>query len=158
VAIEADATSQLRWMDDPEGQGLPVTLADGQQVPRLPGLRRWLWADDADLQNAGTHPDAPEPRRFIGVISLRWMPGNAPLPLYLWPPAGAALQHLAVMDLPFSIRGAAQPDARAPLTGLQTRPLTGPQTCRIPVHAQSASPGVLLLLNARAGLRPLAAR
>ncbi len=82
--IGADADDYLRWMDDPEAQGPPVTLADGRQVPRIPGLRRWLWADDADAP-------ASDLQRFIGVISLRWMPGNAPLPPHVLGHVGYAI-------------------------------------------------------------------
>jgi len=91
LAIKADASDYLRWMDDPEGQGPPITLADGQQASRLPTLRRWLWADDADLLHAGAHPATPGWRRFIGVISLRWMPGNAPLPPHVLGHVGYAI-------------------------------------------------------------------
>jgi predicted acetyltransferase len=84
ATIEADAADYLRWMDDPEGRGPPVTLADGRQVPRIPGLRRWLWADDSDAP-------ATEIQRFIGVISLRWLPGNAPLPPHVLGHVGYAI-------------------------------------------------------------------
>lgn len=82
--IEADADDYLRWMDDPEGRGPLVTLADGRQVPRIPGLRRWLWAEDSDAP-------ASELQRFIGVISLRWLPGNAPLPPHVLGHVGYAI-------------------------------------------------------------------
>jgi predicted acetyltransferase len=82
--IEADADDYLRWMDDPDGRGPPVTLADGRQVPRIPGLRRWLWADDSDAPGS-------ELQRFIGVISLRWLPGNAPLPPHVLGHVGYAI-------------------------------------------------------------------
>jgi predicted acetyltransferase len=82
--IEADADDYLRWMDDPEARGPLVTLADGRQVPRIPGLRRWLWAEDSDAP-------ASELQRFIGVISLRWMPGHAPLPPHVLGHVGYAI-------------------------------------------------------------------
>lgn len=64
--IAADPVAFLAVVDDPEGKGPPVTLADGTQRPRLPGLVRWIWdaADDS----------------FAGSINLRWMQGHAPLP------------------------------------------------------------------------------
>lgn len=54
---------------DPEGQGPPVTVADGTQRPRLPGIARWIW--DAAR---------PGPEGFAGTINLRWMKGHAELP------------------------------------------------------------------------------
>lgn len=89
--IARDAADFLQWMDDPAGRGPPVTLADGRQVPRIPGLRRWLWADDADLLPPGADPGAAAPQRFIGVISLRWMPGHAPLPPHVLGHVGYAV-------------------------------------------------------------------
>lgn len=69
--IAADADDFLAWMDDVDARGPLVTLPDGRQVPRLPGLRRWMW-DDA--------PGVADAERFIGSINLRWMPGHAALP------------------------------------------------------------------------------
>ena len=63
--IESDAQAYLARMDDREGVGAPVVLADGSTVPRLPGLRRWLWDGD-----------------FCGSISLRWQAGTNELPPY----------------------------------------------------------------------------
>jgi predicted acetyltransferase len=65
--IAADADTFLALMDDPEARGGPVTLPDGSQVARLPGLRRWLW--DGDGSGA-----------FAGSINLRWQAGTAELP------------------------------------------------------------------------------
>ncbi len=62
--IDADASAFLARMDDPEARGPRVTLPDGRQVPRIPGLRRWMWDEEG----------------FAGSIGLRWMPGGAPLP------------------------------------------------------------------------------
>ncbi len=66
--IADDAEAFLALMDDVEARGAPVTLPDGTQRPRIPGLRRWIW-DDED--------DAPG---FAGSIGLRWMKDGAPLP------------------------------------------------------------------------------
>ena len=49
----------------PRGQGGPVTLPDGSQVPRLPGYRRWMWDGE-----------------FCGSIGFRWQPGTSALPPY----------------------------------------------------------------------------
>jgi len=64
--IATDPVGFLAVVDDTEGKGPPVTLADGTQRPRLPGLVRWIWdaADDS----------------FAGSINLRWMKEHAPLP------------------------------------------------------------------------------
>ena len=64
--IAADPVAFLAVSDDPEGKGPPVTLANGIQVARLPGLVRWIWDDSDDC--------------FAGSINLRWMKGHAALP------------------------------------------------------------------------------
>ena len=61
--IRADAAAFLASMDDREAKGPPVTLPDGSQVPRLPGIRRWMWDGE-----------------FVGSISLRWQHGTPELP------------------------------------------------------------------------------
>jgi predicted acetyltransferase len=65
--IATDAAGFFSVMDDPEGLGPPVTLADGTQRPRLPGLVRWIWDDEG----------------FAGSLNLRWMKGHAPLPSHV---------------------------------------------------------------------------
>lgn len=83
---EADADGLLALMDDPDGRGPPVAMPDGSRRPRIPGLRRWMWADDGDrpASTGPGHGDSPfgpfDDARFIGSISLRWVPGHAPLP------------------------------------------------------------------------------
>jgi len=62
--VMEDASDLWVTVDDPQGLGPPVTLPDGQVVPRLPGLLRWI----GDEQG------------FAGTINLRWMAGHAPLP------------------------------------------------------------------------------
>jgi len=57
---------------DPEAKGPPVTLADGSQRPRLPGVMRWIW-DAHD----------PGPGGFAGSIGLRWMADHAALPSWV---------------------------------------------------------------------------
>ncbi len=69
--IEADPAAFVALMHDPEGRGPAVTLPDGSKVPRIPGLRRWLWEDDAEPPDGG---------RFAGSINLRWAAGDAALP------------------------------------------------------------------------------
>jgi len=61
--IRADAEAFLRSMEDREAKGPPVKLPDGSLVPRLPGLRRWLWDGE-----------------FAGSIGLRWQAGTPALP------------------------------------------------------------------------------
>lgn len=63
--IEADPSAFLASLDDPEGAGPSVTLPDGSEVRRLPGIRRWMW-DSA----------------FCGSIGLRWQAGTTALPPY----------------------------------------------------------------------------
>lgn len=62
--IAADPDALFLITDDPQGRGPAVTLPDGTQVPRIPGLQRWMWDEEG----------------FAGSINLRWMPGGAPLP------------------------------------------------------------------------------
>ena len=61
IAESADAF--LEAQVDREGRGPPVVLPDGSTVPRLPGLKRWMWDGE-----------------FCGVVSLRWQPGTTALP------------------------------------------------------------------------------
>jgi len=65
--IDADALGFLALMDDPLAQGPAVTLPDGTQRARIPGIRRWMWDDGLD-------------DGFIGLISLRWTADGSPLP------------------------------------------------------------------------------
>lgn len=62
-AIAAAPDVFLAELNGEAGRDRPVTLPDGSQVPRLPGLTRWIWS-------AG----------FAGQISLRWQPGRDDLP------------------------------------------------------------------------------
>ncbi|MBT9457053.1 MAG: GNAT family N-acetyltransferase [Burkholderiaceae bacterium] len=61
--IAVDASAFLASLVDRQALGEPVTLPDGSQVARLPGLRHWLWDGE-----------------FCGVIGLRWQPGTEALP------------------------------------------------------------------------------
>jgi predicted acetyltransferase len=63
AAIARDPEAFVASLDDPLGEGEPITLPDGQVVPRLPGFRRWMW--DGEL---------------AGTIGLRWRKGSAELP------------------------------------------------------------------------------
>lgn len=63
--IDADPDAFVMALNDPVLGGKPVTLPDGTQVPRLPGLRRWMWDGE-----------------YCGAISLRWQPGTMDLPPY----------------------------------------------------------------------------
>ncbi|MDE2367709.1 MAG: GNAT family N-acetyltransferase [Burkholderiales bacterium] len=64
--IADDADAFLATLDDPEALGPPIPLPDGSRVARLPGFRRWMWADG----------------EFVGSISLRWQRGTPALPPY----------------------------------------------------------------------------
>jgi predicted acetyltransferase len=70
LAIAADAAAYLATTHDPEGLGPPVTLPDGSQVPRLPGVVRWMWDESGESSEGG----------FCGVINLRWAKDLGPLP------------------------------------------------------------------------------
>ena len=50
---------------DREARGAKITLLDGNQVPRLPGYRKWLWDGE-----------------FCGSIGFRWQTGTEALPEY----------------------------------------------------------------------------
>ena len=63
ASLQDDPVAFLASMDDPQGRGPRVTLPDGSVVPRLPGLRRWMWDGE-----------------FCGSIGLRWQPGTTDLP------------------------------------------------------------------------------
>lgn len=61
--IDADPALYIERMNHPTELGRPVLLPDGSTVPRIPGLRRWMWDGD-----------------YCGAISLRWQPGTMDLP------------------------------------------------------------------------------
>jgi predicted acetyltransferase len=64
--IETDPDAFIASMDCRERQGPPITLPDGTTVPRLPGVRMWMWDEE-----------------FCGSIGLRWKPGTTDLPLHV---------------------------------------------------------------------------
>jgi predicted acetyltransferase len=64
--IAADPAAFVASLDDPEGDGAPVTLPDGSTVKRLPGFIRWIWDDE-----------------FCGSIGFRRQPGTPELPSYV---------------------------------------------------------------------------
>ena len=61
--IDADPGAFVAALNHPTRGGWPVTLPDGSEVPRLPGMRRWMWDGE-----------------YCGAISLRWQPGTMDLP------------------------------------------------------------------------------
>jgi predicted acetyltransferase len=65
LEIEHDPAEFIALLNDPTRGGTPYTLPDGQVVPRVPGIRRWIVDDD-----------------YCGAISLRWQPGTTELPPY----------------------------------------------------------------------------
>ena len=78
--LDTDPASFFITTDDPQALGPPVTLPDGTQRARIPGLQRWIW----DARDAG--PDG-----FAGSINLRWMPSNAALPPHVLGHIGYAI-------------------------------------------------------------------
>ena len=81
--IDIDPQAFLDGHEDPQAAAGPVTLPDGSQVARLPGIRRWIW-DQGD---------------FCGSIGLRWPADFGPLPPHVpWQRGrGLATQALALM-------------------------------------------------------------
>ena len=67
--LDTDPASFFITTDDPQALGPPVTLPDGTQRARIPGLQRWIW-DAGDDSAEG----------FAGSINLRWMAASAALP------------------------------------------------------------------------------
>ena len=61
--VTSDPERFLALIDDREAAGDPIEQPDGSFVPRLPGLRRWMWDGE-----------------FAGSVSLRWQPGTTDLP------------------------------------------------------------------------------
>jgi predicted acetyltransferase len=63
--IREDPEAFIDLLNHPTRGDSAVTLPNGQVVPRIPGIRRWL--SDGD---------------YCGAISLRWQPGTSELPDY----------------------------------------------------------------------------
>ncbi len=63
--IAEDADRFLDEQVDREAKGPAITLPDGREVPRLPGIHMWMWDGD-----------------FCGTINFRWQSGTAELPPY----------------------------------------------------------------------------
>jgi predicted acetyltransferase len=80
AALRLDPDDYLERQVDRQALGGPVTLPDGSTVPRLPGLRHWLWDGE-----------------FCGAIGLRWQPGTTDLPPY-------ALGHIGYSVVPWKRR------------------------------------------------------
>lgn len=100
--LDADPAGFVEAMRNPRG---PVTLADGTQVPRLPGCIRWMW-DGAFCgsinfrHQAGTEALPPHVSGHIGYAVLPWKQrrGYATQALALMLPI-AAQTGLAWVDL-----------------------------------------------------------
>ena len=87
-AIAADAAGFLTTLHDPEALGPRVTLPDGSQVERLPGVVRWMWApEDAESADGS----------FCGSINVRWPKDHGPLPPHV-------LGHLGYTVVPWKQR------------------------------------------------------
>jgi len=66
VRIAENAALFVSLQDDMEAKGAPITLPDGQTVPRLPGFYRWIWDGE-----------------FSGTVGFRWQPGAPDLPAHV---------------------------------------------------------------------------
>ncbi len=73
--VLADPEGFLSLTDDPQGLGPPVTLPDGRQAPRLPGIVRWMWDEEG----------------FAGSINLRWPRDLGALPPHVLGHVGYAV-------------------------------------------------------------------
>lgn len=78
--LREDPARYVELMDDPQGLGPPITRPDGSCVPRLPGIRRWLWDGE-----------------FCGQIGLRWQAGTSELPSW-------CLGHIGYVIVPWKRR------------------------------------------------------
>jgi predicted acetyltransferase len=63
--VEANPERFIAALQNLEGGGPPVQLADGSLVPRLAHARYWIWDDS-----------------YCGEVNLRWQPGTTELPPY----------------------------------------------------------------------------
>lgn len=61
--VQADPELALRQFNERDGGGRTITLPDGTEVARIPGIVRWLWDGE-----------------FCGAINARWQPGTPDLP------------------------------------------------------------------------------
>jgi predicted acetyltransferase len=65
ASVESDPERFVARLWNPTGQGAPVTLSDGREVPRLAHVRYWIFDDE-----------------YCGEVNLRWQPGTSELPPY----------------------------------------------------------------------------
>jgi predicted acetyltransferase len=100
--LTADPAAFVESMRNPTG---PVTLADGTQVPRLPGCIRWMWDGEfcgsINFRHvAGTETLPPHASGHIGYTVVPWKHrrGYATQALRLMLPIAAA-SGLAWVDL-----------------------------------------------------------
>lgn len=69
--IAADPVLFVTQQGDPQALAGPVTLPDGSQVARLPGITRWIWDGE-----------------FCGSINPRWQTGTRHCRLTCWVTSG----------------------------------------------------------------------
>ncbi len=64
--VESDPDTALAQFAQVDPGGRTVTQPDGSEVPRIPGVTRWMWDGE-----------------FCGATNLRWLPGTAELPVHV---------------------------------------------------------------------------
>lgn len=76
--IAEDPALFIANMTDREAKAGDVELPDGSFIKRLPGIRRWMWAN----KNASVN-DGGNDGEFCGSIGFRWVDGTEELPPHL---------------------------------------------------------------------------
>jgi predicted acetyltransferase len=119
--VKADPAEFVLLLIHPTRGDTPVTLEDGSTVPRLPGLRRWMWDGD-----------------YCGAISLRWRPGTTDLPEY-------CLGHIGYAVVPWKRRRGYASSALKQLLVLAAE--SGPPFVEIVTDVENVASQAVVLAN-----------